>query len=118
DGIRDFHVTGVQTCALPISDRADVLRELLGILNEIRIVDQGYTVLPIFASVPTLAIELFERSQLRIEFVPAAGGRFPVKLFPQLFDPLNDLAGVDNVIVLAELAHGGGSLCVWCVVGI
>src|SRR6266511_5908909 len=22
DGIRDFHVTGVQTCALPISDRA------------------------------------------------------------------------------------------------
>src|SRR5690606_40373543 len=23
DGIRDFHVTGVQTCALPISDEAD-----------------------------------------------------------------------------------------------
>src|SRR5690606_40999516 len=23
DGIRDFHVTGVQTCALPISDHAD-----------------------------------------------------------------------------------------------
>src|SRR5690606_41001002 len=27
DGIRDFHVTGVQTCALPISD--DVERRLL-----------------------------------------------------------------------------------------
>src|SRR5690606_39307049 len=24
DGIRDFHVTGVQTCALPISQRVDV----------------------------------------------------------------------------------------------
>src|SRR5690606_21116669 len=23
DGIRDFHVTGVQTCALPISDRSE-----------------------------------------------------------------------------------------------
>src|SRR5690606_11601371 len=26
DGIRDFHVTGVQTCALPILQRRDVLR--------------------------------------------------------------------------------------------
>src|SRR5690606_39963342 len=25
DGIRDFHVTGVQTCALPIYDRNDCL---------------------------------------------------------------------------------------------
>src|SRR5690606_40772507 len=25
DGIRDFHVTGVQTCALPISDLSDTL---------------------------------------------------------------------------------------------
>src|SRR5690606_1862028 len=27
DGIRDFHVTGVQTCALPISDTVSYLRE-------------------------------------------------------------------------------------------
>src|SRR5690606_40360139 len=27
DGIRDFHVTGVQTCALPISLEGDNLRE-------------------------------------------------------------------------------------------
>src|SRR5690606_40255538 len=26
DGIRDFHVTGVQTCALPISDSASAYR--------------------------------------------------------------------------------------------
>src|SRR5207302_4920543 len=26
DGIRDFHVTGVQTCALPISPRASIAR--------------------------------------------------------------------------------------------
>src|SRR5207302_10586414 len=26
DGIRDFHVTGVQTCALPISDGGDARR--------------------------------------------------------------------------------------------
>src|SRR5690606_39529045 len=26
DGIRDFHVTGVQTCALPISDKALLVR--------------------------------------------------------------------------------------------
>src|SRR5690606_40957637 len=28
DGIRDFHVTGVQTCALPICLRANVLEQL------------------------------------------------------------------------------------------
>src|SRR5690606_39343816 len=28
DGIRDFHVTGVQTCALPISERTPALTEL------------------------------------------------------------------------------------------
>src|SRR5207302_3070487 len=27
DGIRDFHVTGVQTCALPISVLSDTLKE-------------------------------------------------------------------------------------------
>src|SRR5690606_41110877 len=27
DGIRDFHVTGVQTCALPISSRAPTVRQ-------------------------------------------------------------------------------------------
>src|SRR5690606_4785868 len=30
DGIRDFHVTGVQTCALPISALGDALRDALG----------------------------------------------------------------------------------------
>src|SRR5690606_39521844 len=30
DGIRDFHVTGVQTCALPISRRADGLAKRSG----------------------------------------------------------------------------------------
>src|SRR5690606_40664696 len=30
DGIRDFHVTGVQTCALPICDAGAVGRELIG----------------------------------------------------------------------------------------
>src|SRR5690606_40961639 len=30
DGIRDFHVTGVQTCALPISSRWEALAEAAG----------------------------------------------------------------------------------------
>src|SRR5207302_4516405 len=29
DGIRDFHVTGVQTCALPISFRSTTSREII-----------------------------------------------------------------------------------------
>src|SRR5690606_40551960 len=29
DGIRDFHVTGVQTCALPIFPELEVIREVL-----------------------------------------------------------------------------------------
>src|SRR5436309_11743645 len=37
DGIRDFHVTGVQTCALPISslrrERASDRREVPGVLR-------------------------------------------------------------------------------------
>src|SRR5690606_40246419 len=42
DGIRDFHVTGVQTCALPIcrvriaGTRAGVLRALRGLLHRVR----------------------------------------------------------------------------------
>src|SRR5690606_15076718 len=30
DGIRDFHVTGVQTCALPISDESDRVPTYMG----------------------------------------------------------------------------------------
>src|SRR5690606_40956006 len=30
DGIRDFHVTGVQTCALPIYDSAAAVRHAVG----------------------------------------------------------------------------------------
>src|SRR5690606_41185479 len=30
DGIRDFHVTGVQTCALPIYEVAKILGEAIG----------------------------------------------------------------------------------------
>src|SRR6266511_5807779 len=42
DGIRDFHVTGVQTCALPISR---VERERLRDLDDLAIpdADRGYT---------------------------------------------------------------------------
>src|SRR5690606_41034690 len=29
DGIRDFHVTGVQTCALPILTNRDALKEMI-----------------------------------------------------------------------------------------
>src|SRR5690606_41196902 len=36
DGIRDFHVTGVQTCALPISNAA-----LVG--QQVRVVERGTT---------------------------------------------------------------------------
>src|SRR5690606_39535937 len=45
DGIRDFHVTGVQTCALPISgnaigglsvgEPAEVMYEMIEVVNEI-----------------------------------------------------------------------------------
>src|SRR5690606_40923214 len=35
DGIRDFHVTGVQTCALPISGMSSVIYEKL--LNAIKV---------------------------------------------------------------------------------
>src|SRR5690606_40962525 len=37
DGIRDFHVTGVQTCALPILGRIDVLVNCAGIATGERI---------------------------------------------------------------------------------
>src|SRR6266511_4237538 len=39
DGIRDFHVTGVQTCALPISDFSKT--ELLAYYARIR--DEGFS---------------------------------------------------------------------------
>src|SRR5690606_40626194 len=47
DGIRDFHVTGVQTCALPISpvrpslERADADAEQLGDLRFCQMVEIG-----------------------------------------------------------------------------
>src|SRR5690606_40388613 len=33
DGIRDFHVTGVQTCALPISDLVEEVMRMVGVDN-------------------------------------------------------------------------------------
>src|SRR5690606_40262795 len=42
DGIRDFHVTGVQTCALPISLRGlDLPGQLLGARQQLRLLVAG-----------------------------------------------------------------------------
>src|SRR5690606_41081643 len=48
DGIRDFHVTGVQTCALPIYEPTGALdskssREVIRLLTELS--DKGHTVI-------------------------------------------------------------------------
>src|SRR5690606_40529217 len=40
DGIRDFHVTGVQTCALPIFQRSNALLQFVDLLTLIP--DEGY----------------------------------------------------------------------------
>src|SRR5690606_23747969 len=63
DGIRDFHVTGVQTCALPIS-------------NEIRAVGVGELLARIEALKKVLAAEgLFDVSRKRpLPFLPAVVG--------------------------------------------
>src|SRR5690606_40714267 len=42
DGIRDFHVTGVQTCALPISSRFNANRILEKIIDPNRVVADQY----------------------------------------------------------------------------
>src|SRR5690606_40711275 len=49
DGIRDFHVTGVQTCALPISGATPITADVFELVNnpEIDIVIEligGYTI--------------------------------------------------------------------------
>src|SRR5207302_6219545 len=41
DGIRDFHVTGVQTCALPISAAAAYSRHLKLGLEELKLVEDA-----------------------------------------------------------------------------
>src|SRR5690606_33032620 len=41
DGIRDFHVTGVQTCALPISDENRLFTQMRGKTIGIGIKDRG-----------------------------------------------------------------------------
>src|SRR5205807_6251920 len=38
DGIRDYKVTGVQTCALPISDRAEQGLMMLPVLSGLRVI--------------------------------------------------------------------------------
>src|SRR5690606_40505063 len=44
DGIRDFHVTGVQTCALPILSNEEIVQGcILALVNEgARILDEGF----------------------------------------------------------------------------
>src|SRR5690606_40906188 len=52
DGIRDFHVTGVQTCALPISDTGKIamrmgaaaLRDLILMMGELQVDPTGMDV--------------------------------------------------------------------------
>src|SRR5690606_16741380 len=49
DGIRDFHVTGVQTCALPIFGFINFFLEKIGVINEpVRwLLNQDYALLTI-----------------------------------------------------------------------
>src|SRR5690606_40848982 len=54
DGIRDFHVTGVQTCALPISDP-----QLLGLLAGTLVAIALFVLVERRAEDPVLPLHLF-----------------------------------------------------------
>src|SRR5690606_40886201 len=68
DGIRDFHVTGVQTCALPISVQENALNAALGRLFAVA---ENYPVLRASENFQQLQAEL-ANTEDRI----AAGRRF------------------------------------------
>src|SRR5690606_39526887 len=67
DGIRDFHVTGVQTCALPIS--GDFNTRVLLAINGNRVNDVVYDSAGLGRTFP-IDLDLIER----IEFIPGPGG--------------------------------------------
>src|SRR5690606_39938615 len=76
DGIRDFHVTGVQTCALPISTRTAVAAacESLGIPLVWGTVQEWSGQLTVFWSTPPDGVEPI---QLRDLYDPATTGEPP-----------------------------------------
>src|SRR5690606_40804383 len=71
DGIRDFHVTGVQTCALPISRRS-IIKALnsIDLFGELSLVDQlsklwPLTEMPGWEFEVNLAESIHQRSEER-----------------------------------------------------
>src|SRR5690606_40605727 len=57
DGIRDFHVTGVQTCALPISSDTATLQEYVSLIPEHlvrRFIDKEQDAVVVAGRVPDL----------------------------------------------------------------
>src|SRR5690606_39888613 len=76
DGIRDFHVTGVQTCALPIS-RLGVLYSATGIRRLLELVGPAVAQELLFTADPVdgpraLALGLVNRLAPRAELATAA----------------------------------------------
>src|SRR5690606_40572871 len=64
DGIRAFHVTGVQTCALPISRSAGSMLELGSKVREIAFSDYAVSVRAT-STFPMLAVNVSPRSEER-----------------------------------------------------
>src|SRR5690606_40903578 len=62
DGIRDFHVTGVQTCALPISKMLEVSEELARKRDDFRVPLLDAAAISQAGHIPTVATSITRAS--------------------------------------------------------
>src|SRR5690606_40441565 len=72
DGIRDFHVTGVQTCALPILHRHYIAMVSPAMYCATGIPPRGSLVLRAYPSPQSRVLTRLDRRQCEIAFLPYA----------------------------------------------
>src|SRR5690625_2988220 len=95
DGIRDGHVTGVQTCALPISHADTVLEQRDVLLATLRTRPAGLLL-------PTMAARLLQWAALVVA-IEAVGAQVPLLLTVAIF-------ALGRVLSLVPLTPGGAGI--------
>src|SRR5207253_6609060 len=74
DGIRDGHVTGVQTCALPISEGAKKLLAEAGVAPGTQLVFPFEGVNPFYNAIGVVAADQLKKVDLDLKLEPVEAG--------------------------------------------